>query len=69
MHIDLQLSRKNKEIKGRVYPFYHVRGSDLPLEIVPSQKFSKIIRTKIEEEAASLGRFLEASWEVKFKEL
>jgi hypothetical protein len=37
----------------------------LSLRIEPFEKFPKIIHTKIEEEAAGLGSFLETSWEVK----
>jgi hypothetical protein len=37
------------------------------LEIEPFENFSKKIRTRIEEEAASLGRFQETSWEIKFR--
>lgn len=36
------------------------------LEIEPFGKFSKSLRGKIEEEAASLGNFLQTSWEIKF---
>ena len=44
------------------------RGNRLSLDIEPFQNFSKSIRTKIEEEAASLGDFQETSWEIKFSE-
>lgn len=37
------------------------------LEIEPFEKFSKALRGQIEEEAASLGGFLETNWEVRFK--
>lgn len=43
------------------------RGQRLILEIKSFEKSTKTIRSKIEEEAASLGKFLEASFEIKFK--
>ncbi len=46
---------------------YTRRGKRLSFEMSPFQKLSKIIRAGIEEEAASLGVFLEAPWEVKYK--
>ncbi len=42
------------------------RGKPLYMEIEPFEKFPKMIHARIEEEAASLGDFLETSWEVKF---
>ncbi len=45
---------------------YTRRAKRWPLEIEPFEKFSKTIRAKIEEEAASLGNFLETEWEIKF---
>jgi len=42
------------------------RGKRSVLEIKPFETFSKIVRTRIEDEAESLGRFLETSWEIKF---
>src|SRR5205807_8213719 len=36
------------------------------LEIQPFENFSRSIHRKIQEEAASLGDFLETSWEIKF---
>ena len=47
---------------------YTRRGKRLVVEIEPFEKTSKTIRTKIEEEAGSLGGFLGTSWEVKFSE-
>jgi hypothetical protein len=56
-------------LDGRVIGIwsYTRQGKQLSFEIEPFQKFSKTIRAKIEEEAASLGSFLEASWEIKFR--
>ena len=45
---------------------YTRRTKQWALEIEPFQKFSKAVRVKIEEEAASLGNFLGTSWEIKF---
>ncbi|MCI0696874.1 winged helix DNA-binding domain-containing protein [candidate division KSB1 bacterium] len=45
---------------------YTRRGKQLSLEIEPFEKFSKTIHAGIEEEAASLGDFLETSWGIKF---
>jgi len=45
---------------------YTRRAKRWALAIEPFQKFSKAVRAKIEEEAASLGNFLETSWEIKF---
>lgn len=42
------------------------RGNRLSLEIQPFENFSKGVHRKIQEEAASLGDFLETSWEIKF---
>ncbi len=42
------------------------RGNRWSLEIEAFEKFSKSIRTKIEEEARSLGDFLETSCDIKF---
>ncbi len=55
-------------LNGRVIGIwsYTRRGKRLYLEIEPLEKFSKIIRAKIEAEAARLGQFLETSWEIKF---
>jgi uncharacterized protein YcaQ len=55
-------------LNGRVIGIwsYTRRGKRLLLEIEPFEKVSRMIHTKIEEEAASLGDFLETSWEVKF---
>lgn len=38
----------------------------MTFEIVPFEKFLPAIRSGIEEEAASLGRFLKTPWEIKF---
>lgn len=46
---------------------YTRRAKNWLLEIEPFEKFSKLVRAQIEEEAASLGKFLETVWEVKFK--
>ncbi len=43
------------------------RGNRLSLEIQPFENFSKSVHRKIQEEAASLGDFLETSWEIKFR--
>jgi hypothetical protein len=55
-------------LNGRVIGVwsYTRRGKRWSLEIEPFEKFSKSIRAKIEEEATSLGDFLETSWEIKF---
>ena len=45
---------------------YKRRAKLLSFEIEPFEKFSKAIRTGIEEEADGLGSFLETSWEIKF---
>lgn len=42
------------------------RGKQLYMEIEPFEKFPKTIHARIEEEAASLGDFLETPWEIKF---
>jgi hypothetical protein len=54
-------------LNGRVIGIwsYTRRGKVLSLKIEPFEKFPKIIHAKIEEESASLGSFLETSWEVK----
>jgi len=44
---------------------YTRRAKNWLLEIAPFEKFSKTVRAKIEEEAASLGEFLGASREIK----
>jgi hypothetical protein len=57
-------------LNGRViggWSYTH-HGKRWVLMIEPFGKFSKIIYPKIEEEAASLGNFLETSWEIKFTE-
>lgn len=56
-------------LNGRVIGVwsYTRRGKRVFLKIEPFEKFSRIIHTKIEEEAASLGGFLETSWEIKFR--
>jgi len=55
-------------LDGRVIGIwsYQRRGKNWLLEIVPFEKFSKTIQAKIAAEAASLGKFLETSWEIKF---
>lgn len=55
-------------LNGRVIGTWsHKRkGVKLVLEIDPFEKFTKSIKAKIEEEAVSLGRFLELPYEVKF---
>jgi hypothetical protein len=45
---------------------YTRRAKRWTLKIEPFQKFSKVICSKIEEEAASLGSFLGTLWEIKF---
>jgi hypothetical protein len=45
---------------------YTRRAQRWLLEIESFEKFSKAIRAKIEEEAASLGSFLGTLWEIKF---
>lgn len=45
---------------------YTRRAKSWRLEIEPLEKFSKTLRAKIEEEAGSLGKFLETTWEIKF---
>ncbi len=41
-------------------------GKQLALKIEPFERFSKTVRTMIEEKAAGLGDFLGMSWEIKF---
>jgi Winged helix DNA-binding domain len=55
-------------LNGRVIGLWSIqRGAKKPtLEIEPFENISRKIRTSIEEEAASLGRFHETSWEIKF---
>lgn len=45
---------------------YTRNGKQLSLKIEPFEKFPKKIRAGIEEETASLGDFLETSWEIKY---
>jgi hypothetical protein len=45
---------------------YTRRGKPMSLQIEPFEKFSKMIHAGIAEEAAGLGDFLEAAWEIKF---
>ncbi len=47
---------------------YQRRGKNWLWEIEPFEKFSKPIQAKIEAEAASLGEFLETSWEIELTE-
>jgi Winged helix DNA-binding domain len=56
-------------LNGRVIGAWSIQRGAKPwaLEIEPFENFSKKIRTRIEEEAASLGRFQETSWEIKFR--
>ena len=44
------------------------RGNRLSLQIEPFEKFSRAIRKKIEEEAASLGEFSGNPWEIRVTE-
>ncbi len=55
-------------LNGRVIGIwsYTRGGKRLSLKVEPFERFSKTIRAKIEEKAASLGDFLETSWEIKF---
>ncbi len=55
-------------LDGRVIGIWSIkrRGNRSSLEIEPFESLPKSIRSKIEEEAARLGDFLETSWEVKF---
>jgi hypothetical protein len=55
-------------LNGRVIGVwsYIRKGKPLSLRVEPFEKFSKAIRIKIEEKMASLGGFLETSWEIKF---
>ena len=46
---------------------YTRRAKNWLLEIEPFEKFSKRLCAQIEEETASLGKFLETTWEIKFK--
>jgi hypothetical protein len=57
-------------LNGRVVGiwFSKRRGNRLSLEIEPFEKFSRAIRKKIEEEAASLGEFLGNPWEIRVTE-
>lgn len=45
---------------------YTRQGKGLTLAIKPFQKFTKVVRNRIEAEAARLGCFLETPWEMKF---
>lgn len=45
---------------------YTRHGKQLSLEIAPFEKFPQTLHAKIAEEVASLGDFLETSWEIKF---
>jgi hypothetical protein len=45
---------------------YARRAKRWALEVEPFKKFSKAVRARIEEEAVSLGNFLETEWEIKF---
>jgi len=42
------------------------RGKRLSLQIEPFEKFSRMMRARIEEEAAGWGSFLETPWEIQF---
>ncbi|HLF19552.1 MAG TPA: winged helix DNA-binding domain-containing protein, partial [Bacteroidota bacterium] len=42
------------------------RGEGLVLDITPFQKFSQTIRAKVEQEAASLGKFLETICRIRY---
>ncbi len=55
-------------LNGRVIGTWSHRrqGKRLQLVIAPFETVSRNIRTKVEEEAASLGSFLGRTWEVKF---
>lgn len=55
-------------LNGRVVGVwsYTRGGKRLSLKVEPFERFSKTIRARIEEKAASLGDFLETSWEIKF---
>ena len=55
-------------LNGRVIGIwsYARRGKGLSLEVELFEKLSKTIHAQIEEEAASLGGFLETSWEIRF---
>jgi len=57
-------------LNGRVVGiwFSKRRGNRLSLGIEPIEKFSKAIRKKIEEEAASLGEFLGNPLEIRITE-
>jgi hypothetical protein len=54
-------------LNGRIIGIwsYTRRGKQLSLEVEPFERFPKTIHAGIEEEAASLGDFLETAWEVK----
>ena len=55
-------------LNGKVIGIWSIqrKGRRCSLEIEQFESFSKIIRAMIEAEAASLGRFMETSWEIKF---
>ncbi len=55
-------------LNGRVIGIwsYTRRGKGLSLKVELFEKLSKTIRASIEEEAESLGGFLETAWEIKF---
>jgi uncharacterized protein YcaQ len=55
-------------LNGRVIGVwsYARRGKGLLFEVELFEKLSKTIRARIEEEAASLGDFLEMPWEIQF---
>lgn len=46
---------------------YARREGRWSLTVEPFEKFSKMIHAQVEEEAASLGAFLETSWEIRFR--
>ena len=47
---------------------YARRGKRLSLEVAPFENFSRLIRTRVEEEAAGLGGLLETPWEITFRQ-
>lgn len=56
-------------LNGRVVGTWSYRrhGKRLSLEAVPFAHFSRMIRTRIEEQAARLGSFLESPWDIEFR--
>src|SRR5439155_15512066 len=46
---------------------YARRGKRVSLEVAPFENLSRLIRTRVEGEAAGLGDLLETPWEINFR--